>query len=326
MKSLCSKCNVEFVCGAQDPAFHCWCLSKPELQQIDAQKNCLCESCFDEAVKKQGTRQSFRLHVAYVGTHFCGYQEQDNGRTVEGELKSALAKISRTDFELDAAGRTDAGVHARGQAVSLHLVTRLSPRQLMLALASHLPKDMSVWRIDQMGIGFDARRHSVGKRYVYRVQEGQVADPFVRDTAIFVRHELDVTAMQDAAQAFAGEHDFGSFRSSNCVAAHARRYLWQCTVTRSGLIEIDIRGNAFCMNMVRIIAGTLIEVGKGKRSKQSILAALVNANRQSAGPTAPAHGLTLEEIYYPDDLSAAGIPPQANFPRFPVTKASWPFR
>jgi tRNA pseudouridine38-40 synthase len=195
----------------------------------------------------------------------------------------------------------------------------------MLALAAKLPRDIAVWRVDQMPHHFDARRHSIGKRYVYRIYQGAVADPFYRTTTHFVRQRLESASMHDAAQLFVGEHDFTSFRSSHCTSHHARRYVWYVAVRSVGpIIEIDIRGNAFCMNMVRIMVGTLIEIGKRKRSRESICNALTSHDRKSAGPTAPAHGLTLEEVYYPDDLSSAHIPTNARFPRYPVTAESWP--
>lgn len=326
MFTSCSSCQKQFVCGADDPASLCWCAKKPTLAVVKNDRTCLCETCLDNEIERVGVFTCFRLFVAYVGTNFCGFQEQANGRTVEGELKKALRALIGSDFKLDAAGRTDAGVHARGQVLSLTCTTRLLPRQLMLALSTKLALDLSVWRVDRMPHQFDARRQSVGKRYVYRIYQGFVADPFHRAVSYFVPQRLDVAAMQDAAQAFVGEHDFESFRASLCTAAHARRSVWHVSVRKiDAMIEIDIRGNAFCMNMVRIMAGTLVEVGKRKRDKASILHALAMHDRRHAGPTAPAHGLTLEEIYYPDDLSTSLLPSDARFPRYPVTHASWGF-
>ncbi len=324
--ALCSQCSGEFACGANDPASRCWCFLLPPLPLIRVDKSCLCPSCFDKEARRQGTRRTLRLLISYLGTAFSGFQEQEHARTVEGELKRALTAITHQSVKLTIAGRTDAGVHGRGQVASLSLVTRLTPKQLMLALAAKLPHDMAVWRIDEVPENFDARRQSVGKRYVYRVFQGLVADPLFRSTTYFVRQDLDVAAMERAAALFVGEHDFSSFRASLCTAPHARRYIWHVGVFKNGpLIEIDIRGNAFCMNMVRIIAGTLVEVGRHKRTFASIQEALNVPDRRQAGPTAPAHGLTLEEIYYPDNLPHAQIPSDAQFPRFPVTPETWPF-
>lgn len=324
MHALCSICSNTFFCGAHDAKNPCWCTKKPAVP-IEDNVSCRCESCLD-AMAHKGVSSCFRLHVAYVGGAFAGFQQQALVRTVEGELKAALKKITSNDIKLITAGRTDAGVHARGQVVSIEFVTKLTSRQLTLALASLLPKDMAVYRIDPMPLGFDARRHSIGKQYIYRIYQGLVADPFLCNQALHVRPPLDVEKMAMAAQYFIGEHNFASFRSSLCTAAHAVRYVWHVGVTQQGsLIQIDVRGNAFCLNMVRIMAGTLIEVGRGARPPSSIKEALLNHDRRLAGITAKAHGLTFERVYYPDDCADAAIPPHARFPRFPVSKESWPF-
>jgi tRNA pseudouridine38-40 synthase len=272
------------------------------------------------------TQSCFRLYLAYVGTDFSGFQEQNNARCVAQVLRCALEAIAQEKIMLKVAGRTDAGVHAKGQVVSFSSTSRLKSRQWILALASKLPKDLSVWRIDQMPLGFDAQKHSIGKQYVYRIYQGFVADPFLAKTALHIRNPLCLNAMIKAAHYFIGHHDFNAFRSSLCTAAHARRYLWHVGVNKDHqLIEIDIRGNAFCMNMVRIMAGTLIEVGREKRAPLSIIEALKKGDRNLSGVTAKPHGLSLETVYYPDNLAISGIPPDAMFPRYPITKDSWQF-
>lgn len=319
--SSCSSCNASFSCGFNKP--DCWCTKKPKIA-IDNSKYCLCPKCFDKKLEEK--LACFRLWVSYIGANFCGFQAQENGRTVQGELSKALKSITGLDIKIITAGRTDAGVSAKAQAVCIEFQTRLKSKSLLLALSTKLPSDMAVWRIDSMPLGFDARRQSVGKQYVYRIQEGMVADPFFRDRALHVREKLDLSLMKEAASFFIGDHDFSSFRSSACSAAHARRYIWRVNVDRKdSIIEIDVRGNAFCLNMVRIMVGTLIEVGKKRRSPESIKEALLTNDRRLSGVTAKPHGLSLETIYYPDDLSRAEIPLDAKFPRFPVTKESWPF-
>lgn len=321
--SSCSNCQKDFFCGVNTEG--CWCSKKP-LIEITPGASCLCPGCFDEKLKNSAQKKSFRLWVSYLGESFCGFQAQENGRTVQGELSKALKSITGQDLIITAAGRTDAGVSARGQAVSIEFCTRLSANNLLMALATKLPKDMSVWRIDPMPLGFDARRQSVGKRYVYRIQQGLIADPFSKHFALHVREELDVELMNKAANFLVGDHDFSGFRASACTAAHAKRYIWRIDVEKNGeLINIDVRGNAFCLNMVRIIVGTLIEVGKKRRTPESVEKALVGKDRNFAGVTAKPVGLSLENIYYPDDLSEAGIPKSAIFPRYPVSKESWPF-
>lgn len=268
----------------------------------------------------------FRLYLAYKGERFNGFQEQPEKRTVEGELKKALSQIVKYPVKIVAAGRTDAGVHAKGQVVSVELFTKMTSKQLILALSSLLPKDLVVHDIDIMPLGFSARRHSVGKKYIYRIYNGLIADPFLGDLSLHVKNKLDIEMMKEGAQYFLGEHDFASFRSSLCRSLHARRYIWQVDITyEDPIIIIDIRGNAFCQNMVRIMVGSLIEIGRGKKKPIFIKEALLGLDRKLAGITAKPHGLSLEEVFYPDNLVKANIPTTAQFPRYPVTKESWPF-
>lgn len=324
MKTICFSCNKLFDCGIDDQQKACWCTSMPLVSINKNHESCLCECCLGKVA--HADVRCFRLHISYRGQDFSGMQQQDNARTVEGELKSALKKITQKELKLSIAGRTDAGVHAQNQVVSLEFATKLKTQQLLLALASLLPKDMAVYRIDEMPTGFDARRHSIGRHYVYRIYQGLVADPFLGIQALHVRKDLNVEKMQEAASYFIGEHDFSSFRSSLCRAQHARRYLWRVDISKTDqVIEIDVRGNAFCQNQVRIMAGTLIEVGFLKRDPQSIKEALLRQDRTLAGITAKPHGLTLKRVYYPDDLNDALIPEGACFPRFPITTESWPF-
>jgi len=268
---------------------------------------------------------SFRFHLAYRGCKFAGFQAQANARTVSQEFQRALFLITGENPVIQTAGRTDAGVHARGQVVSAQLETKLTLRQLTLALATKTPLDLSVWRIDRMPLGFDARRHSVGKQYIYRLAQGLVPDVHMRDRSWHLRGMLDLDAMRKACEYLIGEHDFESFRGSLCSAAHAVRYIWHIDIReKDKIIEVDIRGNAFCLNMVRIIVGTLVDVGRAKISPQDVATILAARDRRKAGITARPEGLTFARVYYPDDLSDALIPSHARFPRFPVTEYSWP--
>ena len=269
---------------------------------------------------------SFRFHLAYRGAHFAGFQAQANARTVSQEFQAALFSITKENPVIQCAGRTDSGVHAQGQVVSANLETKLALRQLTLGLATKTPPDLSVWRIDKFPLGFDARRHSVGKQYIYRIDQGLVPDVHMRDRAWHVRAQLDQNAMQRACEYLIGEHDFESFRGSLCSAAHAVRYIWHINISQiDQFLEIDIRGNAFCLNMVRIIVGTLVDVGRAKLKPEDIATILASKDRKKAGMTARAEGLTFARVYYPDDLSLALIPNHASFPRFPVSELSWPF-
>ena len=261
---------------------------------------------------------TWRLVVAYHGARFAGWQKQHGARTVQGTLEEALSKLAGERVSVKAAGRTDSGVHARGQLVSTTFASRVPEHKMLLAAQSHLPDDLSVVAASIVAADFDAKRHSIAKRYVYRIHNAVPYDPFDGSTRWHVRGRLDVDKMKRAAPALVGELDFESFRSAQCDAAHAMRYLWHVEVTDAlPLIAIEVRGNAFCRNMVRIIAGTLVDIGRGKIAVDAIPAILAARKREAAGITAPPEGLTMEEVYMPEDAMRAGIPDGAHFPGWP---------
>jgi tRNA pseudouridine38-40 synthase len=261
---------------------------------------------------------TWRFVVAYHGANFGGWQRQENARTVQQVLEEALSSLSPDPVTVRAAGRTDSGVHARGQLVSARFVTRVPPEKMVVALGSRLPDDIAVVRADIVDDDFDARRHSIAKRYVYRVHNHPAKDPLLGALAWHVRVPLDVAAMQTAATAFLGEHDFEAFRAADCQSAHARRYVWRVNVhLREPLLQIEVRGNAFCKNQVRIMAGTLVDIGRGRLAATSVTAILAGRDRTKAGITAPAAGLTLEEVYLPEDAMRAELPAEARFPGWP---------
>ncbi len=293
----------------------CWCVARPVVQKIDTEKkSCLCPGCLPAS-------KHWRLWLSYDGTNYAGWQLQQGQNTVQAELSGALSKLMGQDVCLTVAGRTDAGVHARGQVVSCRFTSRFTPEKLLRALGSVLPRDISVWRVDEVPEGFSAKTDAVGKNYIYRIYQGLTIDPFIDRFTWHHPRALDVAKMRAAASHLVGDHDYESFRSAACSAAHARRYLWKVDVAKDGpVLEVDIRGNAFCHNMVRIIVGTLADIGVGKFSSDAMLTMLQARDRKLAGKTAPAKGLTLQRVYYPDDLSLAQIPAHATFPRYPVTK------
>lgn len=269
--------------------------------------------------------RTWRLVIAYHGRRFVGFQAQEGERSVQGELERALSALAGEPVRVRGAGRTDAGVHARGQVVSTRFASRVPTEKMVLAAASQLDDDLAVVRADEMFDAFDAKRHSIAKRYVYRIHTQAWRDPFGGSTSWHVRHRLDVDAMMEAAGAFVGELDFESFRSQHCDAAHARRFLWQSEIRQEqGQLVYEVRGNAFCRHMVRCLAGTLVDVGRGRFTPADMTRLLAARDRTVAGVTAPPQGLTLEEVYFPDAIAHAGIPAGASFPGWPVTPTSWP--
>ncbi|MDP2340429.1 MAG: tRNA pseudouridine(38-40) synthase TruA [Deltaproteobacteria bacterium] len=268
-------------------------------------------------------RSTWRFVVAYHGGRFAGWQKQEATRTVQGTLEAALTRLAGEPVLTRAAGRTDSGVHARGQLVSSTFTSRVSPEKMVLALGSLLPDDMSVLEAAIVDEKFDAKGTSIGKRYVYRVHAAVPRDPFLGPFRWHVRGPVDVDKMRRAAPALVGELDYESFRSAQCDASHARRCLWMVDVKATlPLIEIEVRGNAFCRNMVRIMAGTLVDIGRGRFDVDSIPAMLQARDRKAAGITAPPEGLTLEEVYLPEDGARAGIPVGVVFPGWPPAPAA----
>jgi len=269
-------------------------------------------------------QQRLRLTVQYDGTRFHGWQKMPGVSTIQGELEVALGTVMRAPVEAEAAGRTDAGVHAEGQVVS---VTAPSPldalmiRKVLRGANALLPPDIVVRDVVAAAPDFHARVCAIGKRYVYRIHNIRTPPLFTRRWRWHVGDVLDVEAMQRAAYALLGEHEFDSFRSSGCQARHARRYLWRASVERAGDdVTIELRGNAFVRSQVRVTVGTLVEIGLGKRAERNIAELLTAKDRTLAGKTAPPDGLSLARVYYPEDVLEAELPRDARFPGWPEPK------
>jgi pseudouridylate synthase I len=242
-----------------------------------------------------------RLLVAYDGTDFHGFAAQRDQRTVAGVLKDALTKVVRAEVELACAGRTDAGVHARGQVVSFMAAPDIDLDRLRTSLNVMLGPEVVVRRAELAPPGFDARHSARWRSYQYTVLNRPQADPFRSRYAWHVPASLDLRALRLGSDPFVGEHDFASFaRKGPAGSTTVRR------VTHSawrdlgdGVLRYDIRANAFCWQMVRSIVGTLVEVGTGKKRPGDILAIMRAGDRAAAGAVAPPHGLCLWEVGYP---------------------------
>lgn len=242
----------------------------------------------------------FRLVIEYDGSDFSGWQIQPGRRTVQGELEQALAVILRAPVRLQGAGRTDAGVHALGQAASFEADTDISPDRLRKGLSALAGPDIAVVEAAAAPAGFNARFDSIGKHYRYAILNRPSPSPLRRKTRFFVPQPLHIEDMRKAAALLVGEHDFGGFRARDCERKTTVRRLGQVSVTQSGDdILIDVKGDAFLKNMVRILAGTLVDVGLSRRTLQSVRDALDTQDRTLAGRTAPASGLTLVSVFYP---------------------------
>mgnify|MGYP002620098987 CR=1 FL=1 len=245
--------------------------------------------------------RAVRLLVAYHGAAYHGWQAQASGiPTVQGVLRDALREVTGRDHPLPGASRTDAGVHAWGQVVSLVDDATLPLKAYVRGVNRYLPEDVRVRDAEEVAPDFHPRHASVGKRYRYRWQVGVGAWPLERDRAWHVTWRLDVAAMAAAAQLLVGTHDFSAFRGSGCDAASPVKSLWSLGFAEGdrGRIELEIQGSAFLKYMVRNIAGALVEVGRGKRDLAWLAAVLESRDRRHAGMCAPPQGLELVEVLY----------------------------
>lgn len=234
------------------------------------------------------------LTVAYDGTAYNGWQVQPNGITIEGELNRALKELLGEDISVIGASRTDAGVHALCNMAVFDTESRILPEKIAPALNARLPEDIRVQRSVEVAPDFHPRRCNTKKTYEYRVYMGKYENPIGRQYAHFVYVPLDVEKMEKAAGYLVGEHDFKSFCVAKAQVLTTVRTLYGIEVKKEGnYLTIRVSGNGFLFNMVRIIAGTLLEVGKGKLAPEQVKEILEAKDRQAAGPTAPARGLTL---------------------------------
>jgi tRNA pseudouridine38-40 synthase len=240
-----------------------------------------------------------RVVVAYDGTDFSGWQRQPGMRTVEGCLEEAIRELLGEDVFVRGAGRTDAGVHADGQVASFSLASRIPCHGFLRGLNSILPADLALLEVAEAPAGFDARFSARGKVYRYTVWNHLVRSPRHARTAWHVRRALDMTALRDAAARLVGEHDFRAFRAADCERRTTRRLIRRVEVDRQGaLLTFDVEATAFLKNMVRIIVGTLVDVGRGKLPPEAVARMLETGDRAAGGMTAPAQGLTLLRVLY----------------------------
>ncbi len=255
--------------------------------------------------------RTIRLVVEYDGTAFSGWQEQEAGRsTVQGALQDAVHGMTKERVRVRGASRTDSGVHARGQVAAFDTENeRIPAHGFERGLGQHLPEGVAIRRAEEVETGWNPRFASRGKRYCYTYWNDRQPSALERFRAWHVRRPLDLTAMAAAAQHLVGTHDFEAFRSAACSAKHAVRTLYQVNVRRGDYarLHLDVVGNAFVRNMVRIIAGNLKEVGEGSLSPEGLRAILESRDRTKGGVTAPPWGLCLEEVIFDERL-----PPRPN--------------
>lgn len=245
-----------------------------------------------------------KLTVAYDGTDYHGWQIQNNGITIESELNRCLSELFGEQIQVIGASRTDAGVHALGNVAVFDTECRMPAEKISYALNQRLPEDIRIQRSEEVASDWHPRRCESRKTYEYRIYRGEFPMPVKRLYSYFTYHLLDVDSMRRAAAFLEGEHDFRSFCQTGAQVESTVRTLYSVEIEEQGAeLVIRVCGNGFLYNMVRIIAGTLIEVGLGRRRPEDMKAVLQAADRSAAGPTAPAHGLTLVKYEFSEQRS-----------------------
>jgi len=241
-----------------------------------------------------------KLILAYDGTRYAGWQVQPNGPSIQAEVERALGMLHKAPRRVTAAGRTDAGVHARAQVCSFPEDSPLPLSAYVKGMNALLPEDVAVSAASLEPDGFDARRSARGKRYRYLIENRETRFPIGRAYAWQIFRPLDAGAMREAAAALVGRHDFAAFQAADCESYLAVRDLSRLDVLGEGRgdVEVVAEATAFVKHMVRNLVGTLVEVGLGRQAPGWARAVLEGRDRTRAGPTAPAQGLTLEQVFY----------------------------
>jgi len=243
--------------------------------------------------------RNLRLDICYDGTRYRGWQRLP-GRddTIQGKLETALSRILDEPIEVSGSGRTDAGVHARGQVANFHCSSAMPAEEILQNLRRYLPEDIGIYSCKEVSPRFHARLNAKEKTYRYRIWNSQTPCVFERRFVAILPEILDTAAMDQAAEYLLGEHDFSAFCGNAKMKKSTVRFIRSLTISRQGEeLWITVTGNGFLHNMVRILVGTLIEAGRGERSAQSI-PELFGGKRSDAGFLAPAQGLCLMEVFY----------------------------
>lgn len=247
-----------------------------------------------------GDMARIRLLLEYDGTDYVGWQVQPNGPSVQAVVEKALSQLCGSPVAIEAAGRTDSGVHARGQVVAFEAPRELPTQAYLRGLNSLLPDDVAVRWAEEAPAGFDPRRWARGKRYRYSISNHRQRSPLRRRYSVSYFAPLDLEVMRVAARGLIGRHDFSAFRAADCQAANPVREVTKVEVTGAsgGEIQITFEGTAFLKHMVRNLVGSLVEVARGRFEPGWVAEVLASKDRTRAGPTASAHGLCLDEVFY----------------------------
>lgn len=245
-------------------------------------------------------KQNYKIVLQYEGTRYDGWQKQKNTEnTIQGKLERILARMTGEEVEVHGSGRTDAGVHARGQVANFHLPPGMEAAAVMEYLNRYLPEDIGVLSIAEVPERFHSRLKARKKIYVYQIETAARCDVFVRRIQYGLGQPLDLTAMRQAAAALCGTCDYKSFCGNSRMKKSTVRTVESIDIHQDGtVVVLTFVGNGFLQHMVRIMTGTLLEVGLGKRKPETMGAILAARDRRAAGDTAPAEGLSLARVLY----------------------------
>ena len=241
---------------------------------------------------------NFRIILAYNGTAYHGWQRQNNALAVQQVLEEAIFSLTGQTVTVNGCSRTDAGVHALGQVANFKTESKILAERLPDALNAKLPKDISIISCEEVDIDFHARYNACGKTYRYLIYNKPYRSPLYKDLSYHVRYDLDLDKIRLEAKSLIGTHDFGGFMSSGSSVKDTVRTIYDVDIQENdGMISIEVSGNGFLYNMVRIIVGTLVDIGRG-RIKHNMEEIINSKSRSMCGHTAPAHGLFLKKVNY----------------------------
>lgn len=244
--------------------------------------------------------KNYKLTIQYDGTRYKGWQSQKSTDiTIQGKLNAVFSQMEGKEVELQGSGRTDAGVHAVGQVASVHLTVDMTIPQMLAYVNHYLPEDIGVVEMEEVPERFHARLSAKQKTYMYRIFNSNMPNVFERKWMYTIEEPLDLAAMKRAAACLEGTHDFAAFCTNHSKKKSTVRTIYKIDILQKGQeVDVCITGNGFLHNMVRIIVGTLVEVGMKKRKPEEIGEILSNKKRENAGITMPAKGLTLQSVEY----------------------------
>lgn len=243
--------------------------------------------------------RNIKITITYDGTNYCGWQKQDDKKTVEGEIEKVLSKILKEEVDIKGSGRTDAGVHAYGQVANFKTNQKISTEDIKKACNTLLPKDIVILEAEEEDEVFDSRKSARAKHYKYIVNNVGIHDALNKDRKYNYKYTVDMENMKEAASYIIGEHNFTAFSSVGSSSKKVVQTIYRLDIVKEGEdIIIDIEGSGFLYKMVRTIVGTLLEVGSGKLKPEIVIEMLKTKDRTLGGKTAPAFGLYLVKVIY----------------------------